>query len=188
MFRLTLIVVFTGEIDFKVNLYFFISLFRLRSVALINTPIVSTQSKFSRTKANLFDPILSANAYTGHIKEDEDIVQLTPKLYATDADLINSPNGLFFYFVLFRKHDRLFFSHPGQICGYELSLHKHDDLLNGITAKIPFAIELTNNEATLKLKTNAERLDCEIKRTYRYFIRAYDCAPIDKRRYSERYA
>lgn len=74
----------------------FFSLLRLRFLALINTPIVSTQTKFSRTKANLFDPILSSNIYTGRIKENEEIVQLTPALHATDSDLNTTPNGLLF--------------------------------------------------------------------------------------------
>jgi hypothetical protein len=79
------------------------------------------------------------------------------------------------------------FVYTGKICGYDLSLHKHDDILDEITANIPFIIELNNNQAILKLKSNFDTLDCEVKQTYRLFIRAYDCAPNDKRRYSERY-
>ena len=48
----------------------------------------------TRTKPNWFDPVLSADAYTGHIKENERIVQLQPPLHASDADSINSPNGV----------------------------------------------------------------------------------------------
>jgi hypothetical protein len=134
--------------------------------ALTNTQIVSTETKFTRTKPNLFDPILSANAYIGRIKEDERIVQLEPRLYASDPDPSNTLNG--------------------KICGYDLSLHKHDDILDEITANIPFTIEIINNQPILKLKSNINTLDCEIKQTYRLFIRAFDCAPNDKRRYSER--
>ncbi len=47
-----------------------------------------------RTKPNLFDPILSSNAYIGHVQEDERIVKLDPPLYASDGDPSNSPNGL----------------------------------------------------------------------------------------------
>jgi hypothetical protein len=74
----------------------------------------------------------------------------------------------------------------GKICGYELSLSKHDDILGEITQNIPFIVELINGQAALKLKSNSDTVDCEIKQTYRLFIRAYDCAPADKRRYSER--
>lgn len=75
----------------------------------------------------------------------------------------------------------------GKICGYDLSLYKHDDILDDITANIPFIIEMINNQPILKLKSTVNTLDCEIKQTYRLFIRAYDCAPNDKRRYSERH-
>jgi hypothetical protein len=145
---------------------------------------VSTETKFTRTKPNLFDPILSANAYIGRIKEDERIVQLEPRLYASDPDPSNTLNGLlpFFFFLI-----KNMFAHTGKICGYDLSLHKHDDILDEITANIPFTIEIINNQPILKLKSNINTLDCEIKQTYRLFIRAFDCAPNDKRRYSERY-
>jgi hypothetical protein len=62
--------------------------------------IVSTETKISRTKANLFDPVLSANAYTGHIKENERIVQLEPRLYASDPDPSNTINGLLLFLTL----------------------------------------------------------------------------------------
>jgi len=62
--------------------------------ALANTQIVSTETKFTRTKVNFFDPVLSANAYTGHIKENERIVQIEPRLYASDPDPSNTLNGL----------------------------------------------------------------------------------------------
>ncbi len=48
-------------------------------------------------------------------------------------------------------------------------------------------MEIINNQPVLKLKSNTETLDCEIKQTHRLFIRAFDCAPTEKRRYSERY-
>jgi hypothetical protein len=134
--------------------------------ALANIKFVSTDTKFTRSKLNFFDPVLSANAYTGRIKENERIVQIEPLLYATDPDPSNTLNG--------------------KICGYDLSLHKHDDILDEITANIPFIIELNDNQAILKLKSNFDTLDCEVKQTYRLFIRAYDCAPNDERRYSER--
>jgi hypothetical protein len=67
-------------------------------------------------------------------------------------------------------------------------LHKHDDLLDEITANIPFTIEMVNDQPILKLKSDSNNLDCEVKQTYRLFIRAYDCAPNSKRRYSDRYA
>jgi len=74
----------------------------------------------------------------------------------------------------------------GKICGYELSLHKHDDIIDEISQNIPFIVELNNAQAVIKVKSNIDKLDCEIKQTYRLFLRAYDCATIDKRRYSER--
>ena len=77
-------------------------------------------------------------------------------------------------------------SPSGQICGYELSLHKHDDVLDDTIGHIPFAIELVNGEATIALKPDFNQLDCEIKQTYSLFVRAYDCAPGEQRRYSER--
>ncbi len=61
---------------------------------------MSTDTKISRTKPNLFDPVLSANAYAGHIKENERTVQLEPRLYASDADLSNTVNGLFLFLTL----------------------------------------------------------------------------------------
>ncbi len=76
--------------------------------------------------------------------------------------------------------------YTGKICGYNLSLYKHDDVLDEITANIPFTIELVNDQPIIKLKENFNTLDCEIKQIYRLFIRAFDCAPNDKRRYSER--
>jgi hypothetical protein len=142
------------------------SIFFVVFAALANTQIVSTQTKFTRTKTNFFDPVLSANVYIGHVKETERTVQLQPRLYASDADPSNTLNG--------------------KICGYDLSLHKHDDILDDITQNIPFTVEIINNQPILKLKSNIDKLDCEIKQTHRLFIRAYDCAPIDKRRYSER--
>ncbi len=54
-----------------------------------------------RTKPNLFDPILSSNSYIGRIKENERVVQLEPSLYASDADPLNSPNGLLIFNNLF---------------------------------------------------------------------------------------
>lgn len=48
-------------------------------------------------------------------------------------------------------------------------------------------MEIINNQPVLKLKSNTEALDCEIKQIHRLFIRAFDCAPTEKRRYSERY-
>jgi hypothetical protein len=134
--------------------------------ALTNTRIVSTETKFTRSKPNFFDPVLSANAYIGHIKENERLVQLEPRLYASDPDPVNTPNG--------------------KICGYDLSLNKHDDILDDITANIPFTIEMIDSQPILKLKSDFDTLDCEIKQNYRLFIRAFDCAPIKNRRYSER--
>ena len=74
----------------------------------------------------------------------------------------------------------------GQICGYELSLHKHDDVLDDTVGHIPFTIELISGEATMALKPDFNQLDCEIKQTYSLFLRAYDCAAGQQRRYSER--
>ena len=42
---------------------------------------------------NRFDPVLSASAYVGHVKENERTVQLEPRLYAADADRSHSING-----------------------------------------------------------------------------------------------
>ncbi|CAF0822901.1 unnamed protein product [Rotaria sp. Silwood1] len=127
---------------------------------------MSTETKYSRIKINFFDPILSANSYIGNVKENERTVQIQPRLYATDADPSNSLNG--------------------KICGYELSWHKHDDIVGDITQSIPFIVDLVDNQPILKLKPNIDTLDCEIQQTHRMYIRAYDCAPLDKRRYSER--
>jgi hypothetical protein len=74
----------------------------------------------------------------------------------------------------------------GKICGYELSLHKHDDLVDQTSQKIPFIVEFNDVQAVIKLKSTIDKLDCEIKQTYALFIRAYDCANDDQRRYSER--
>ncbi len=49
------------------------------------------------TKPNLFDPVLSSNAYIGRIQENERTVQLQPRLYASDADPSNTPNGFFYH-------------------------------------------------------------------------------------------
>lgn len=87
--------------------------------------------------------------------------------------------------MFFTSRDKTHF-YIGKICGYELSLHKHDDILDDITQNIPFTVELINNQPILKLKTHAEKLDCETKQTHRLYIRAFDCGASDKRRYSER--
>lgn len=89
------------------------------------------------------------------------------------------------YFFLFRKNTSVFSS--GQICGYELSLHKHDDSTVETEEQIPFLVELNNGQAVIKLKPTLDKLDCETKQTYSLFIRAYDCADVEQRRYSERY-
>jgi hypothetical protein len=62
---------------------------------------VSTDTKFTRSKLNFFDPVLSANAYTGRIKENERIVQIEPLLYATDPDPSNTLNGSFIIIVIY---------------------------------------------------------------------------------------
>ncbi|CAF2502141.1 unnamed protein product [Rotaria sp. Silwood2] len=141
-------------------------IFIVTITALTNTRVMSTETKYSRTKMNLFDPVLSANSYTGHIKENEYTGQIEPPLSASDADPSNSLNG--------------------KICGYEVSWHKHDDIVDDITRNVPFTVDLVNNQPILKFKSNIDTLDCEIQQTYRMYIRAYDCAPIEKRRYSER--
>ena len=69
-------------------------------VALTNTLVVSTETKTARTKTNVFDPVLSANVYTGRLKENERTVQVEPRLHASDADSSSSNNGLFFVSVL----------------------------------------------------------------------------------------
>ena len=95
---------------------------------------------------------------------------------------------IFLSFLAKTTNILFFFSfYTGQICGYELSLHKHDDALDNPSGNLPFLVQLINNEATLKFKSDSNHLDCEVKQTYRFFIRAYDCAPSGKRRYSERY-
>jgi len=55
--------------------------------------LVLANTEATRTKPNSFNPVLSANAYIGHIQENERIVHLEPRLYASDADPLNSPNG-----------------------------------------------------------------------------------------------
>jgi hypothetical protein len=89
----------------------------------------------------------------------------------------------FFFYI---KNKKTIFFFLGKICGYELSLHKHDDIIDEILQNIPFIIELNNAQAVIKIKSNIDKLDCEMKQTYRLFLRAYDCANDDKRRYSER--
>jgi hypothetical protein len=56
-------------------------------------------AQLTKIKPNLYDPVLSSNAYIGHIQETERIIQLEPHLYASDADPSESPNGL----LLFNK-------------------------------------------------------------------------------------
>lgn len=86
-----------------------------------------------------------------------------------------------------REKTHTFVLSSGQICGYELSLHKHDDSGLDTGEQIPFLIELNNGQAVMKLKPILDKLDCETKQTYSLFIRAYDCANVEQRRYSERY-
>lgn len=68
---------------------------------MTNTQIASTETKFTRTKANFFDPVLSANAYVGRVKETERIVELQPNLFASDADPPATLNGLLLFIRLF---------------------------------------------------------------------------------------
>lgn len=90
--------------------------------------------------------------------------------------------------IIFSSFKTHFSFTVGQICGYELSLHKHDDLATDqIAERIPFLVELNNEQAMIKLKPTIEKLDCEIKQTYSLFIRAYDCGDAEQRRYSEKY-
>ncbi|CAF0892158.1 unnamed protein product [Rotaria sp. Silwood1] len=135
-------------------------------IVLFNTKAIAIETKIIKTKSNLFDPILSSNTYIGHIKENERTVEIQPSLYASDADPSNILNG--------------------QICGYELSSHKHDDIVDETSENIPFIVELINKQPIIQVKTNINKLDCEIKQSYRLFIRAYDCANNNERRYSER--
>jgi len=67
-----------------------------------------------------------------------------------------------------------------------LSLHKHDELADETSFQIPFYVDMTSGTPVMKLKTQINRIDCEIKQVYRLFIRAYDCADENQRRYSER--
>ena len=79
------------------------------------------------------------------------------------------------------------FFRVGQICGYELSRYKHDDVPSDPQDEtIPFGIDLVDGEARMKLKSNINQLDCEVQQSYRLFLRAYDCAAENSRRYSER--
>ena len=59
---------------------------------------MSSHAKLTRTKSNLFDPILSSNNYVGHIKENERIVQIQPFLNASDTDPSYSLNGYYYYY------------------------------------------------------------------------------------------
>jgi hypothetical protein len=77
--------------------------------ALANTQIVSTETKSTRPKINFFAPILSENAYIGHIKENERIVQIEPRLYASDPDPSNTLNGLLL-FIFLDRNKILFFT------------------------------------------------------------------------------
>ncbi|CAF3271573.1 unnamed protein product [Rotaria socialis] len=142
------------------------SLFFATVTVLTNTKALAVDTKITKTKSNFFDPALSSNAYVGHMQENERIVELKPRLSATDGDPSNSPNG--------------------QICGYELSLHKHDDVVDDTSQNIPFVVALINGKPSVQLKTSINKLDCEIKQSYRLFVRAYDCASSSERRYSER--
>ncbi|CAF4099531.1 unnamed protein product, partial [Rotaria magnacalcarata] len=135
-------------------------------LVLSNTKALAIDATITKTKSNFFGPALSSNAYVGHMQENERIVEVKPCLSATDDDPSNSPNG--------------------QICGYELSSHKHDDGVDGTSENIPFIVELINGKPSVQLKTSINKLDCEIKQSYRLFVRAYDCASSSERRYSER--
>lgn len=64
-----------------------------RDVGLANASLAAEETKISKAKLNRFDPVLSSNAYIGRIKENERLVQLEPRLFATDVDASNSPNG-----------------------------------------------------------------------------------------------
>lgn len=66
-------------------------------------------------------------------------------------------------------------------------MHKHDDNSDNPSGNIPFLVQSTNDGTILKFRSDSHHLDCEVKQTYRFFIRAYDCAATGKRRYSERY-
>jgi hypothetical protein len=74
----------------------------------------------------------------------------------------------------------------GKVCGYELSPHKHDDTADEKSPHLPFVVEWEKELAVIKLQSSIEHIDCEIKQNYRLFIRAYDCAEGNQRRYSER--
>lgn len=79
-------------IDFKVkklslNVFFC-------CLALAYSEVTAIETKTSRNVINLFDPVLSANAYVGHVKENERVINIEPALNAFDADRSNSPNGL----------------------------------------------------------------------------------------------
>ena len=106
----TILAVFIGKINFILFFQGYIHIFFIRYrfvvdyLALTNTQLVSTQTKSPRAKPNLFDPVLSANVYTGHLKENERIVQLEPRLAASDADSSKTVNGVLniFFPLLFR--------------------------------------------------------------------------------------
>lgn len=96
-----ILAVFIGKINFisfffKVIFIFssFFYRFVVDYLALTNTQLVSTQTKSPRAKPNLFDPVLSADVYIGHLKENEQIVQLQPRLAASDADSSKTVNGM----------------------------------------------------------------------------------------------
>lgn len=138
---------------------------------------------------NMFDPVLSAGSYVGHVKENDHIVHIEPTLHASDTDPSSTLNGLLLYYDLLfflRLLHIICLSSIGKICGYELSLHKHDDIANDITQNIPFTVEMVDNQPIVKLKSNSDALDCEVKQIHQMYIRAFDCAPGDRRRYSER--
>jgi hypothetical protein len=63
-------------------------------LGLASTKALSMETKITKTKPNLFDPVLSSNSYIGHIKENERVVKLEPSLSASDTDPSNSLNGL----------------------------------------------------------------------------------------------
>jgi len=108
MIWLSFFAVIAGKIrvKFQGHLIFFSFVFSRK--ALTNTQIASTETKSTRPKINFFAPILSENAYIGHIKENERIVQIEPRLYASDPDPSNTLNGLLLFIFLDRNKIFLF--------------------------------------------------------------------------------
>lgn len=70
--------------------------------------LVLFYAQANRLKPNIYNPVLSANAYVGHVREDDGVVQVEPRLEATDADPLNSINGGLVFVVFARERENTY--------------------------------------------------------------------------------